>query len=74
MVVDFNILCSCMWTLFLMVRMKVLHSGQVGKQSSDGVFVDLSLEWRTVKVESEVFVESPMTDVQAYGVKKMLKR
>jgi len=53
--------------------MKVLHSDQVGKQSSDEVFVDLSLEWRTVEVESEVFVESPMTDVQAYGAKKMLK-
>jgi len=54
--------------------MKVLHSDQIGKQSSDEVFVDLSLEWRTVEVESEVFVESPMTDVRAYDAKKMLKR
>ena len=52
-----------MWTLFMTVRKKVLHYDQVGKQTSDEVFVDLSLEWRTVGVESEVFVESPMTDV-----------
>jgi len=56
------------------MRMEVLHSDQVGKQSSDEIFVDLSLEWRTVKVESKVFVESPVMDVQAYGAKKMLKR
>ena len=56
------------------VRIKVLHSDQVGKQSSDEVFVDLSLKWRTVKVESEVFIKSPMMSVQAYGAKKMLKR
>jgi len=33
-----------MWTLFVTVRMKVLHSDQVGKQSNDEMFVDLSFE------------------------------
>ena len=56
-----------------MVRIKVLHFNQVGKQSSDEVFVDLSLEWRIVKVESEVSVELLMMDFQAYDIKKMLK-